>query len=114
MTLSALLVSVDQASTQLLQKALEELSIRVECCADFVSKGIRLAQERFDVVIVDGKSKRQEMSRLREIRDSNPIWPQVAEVRSRRNSVSSKPRRQPQARQRVAVIASAAPTPALL
>ena len=45
MTLSALLVSVDQASTQLLQKLLEEGSIRFECCADFVSAGIRLVQE---------------------------------------------------------------------
>jgi hypothetical protein len=35
-----LLVSVDQASTQLLQKVLEELSIRFECGA-----GIRLVQE---------------------------------------------------------------------
>src|ERR1700686_4329596 len=57
MTLSALLVSVDEASTQLLQRVLEELGIRVECCADFVRAGIRLAQERFDVVIVDGTYK---------------------------------------------------------
>ena len=45
MTLSALLVSVDQASTQLLQKVLEEGSIRFECCTDFVSAGIPLVQE---------------------------------------------------------------------
>jgi AmiR/NasT family two-component response regulator len=69
MTLSALLLSVDEASTQLLQKVLDELSIRVECCADFVRAGIRLAQERFDVVIVDGNYK-SAMSLLQETRQS--------------------------------------------
>jgi ribosomal silencing factor RsfS len=73
MTLSALRVSVDQASTQLRQKVLEALSIWAECGADFVRAGMRLAQERFDVVIVDGKSKRQVMSLLREIRQSRRI-----------------------------------------
>jgi hypothetical protein len=38
-------VSVDQASTQLLQKVLEEPSIRFERCAGSVSAGIRLVQE---------------------------------------------------------------------
>jgi CheY-like chemotaxis protein len=70
MTLSALLVCVDEASAQLLQGVLEELSIRVECCPDFVRAGIRLAQERFDVVLVDGKSNTQVVSLLRETRQS--------------------------------------------
>jgi len=70
MTLSALLVSADEASTQLLQTVLEELSIRVECCADFVRAGIRLAQERFDAVILDGNSNRRVVALLREIRQS--------------------------------------------
>lgn len=70
MTLSALLVSADDASTQLLQTVLEELGIRVECCADFVRAGIRLAQERFDAVILDGDSKRRVVALLGEIRQS--------------------------------------------
>jgi CheY-like chemotaxis protein len=70
MTLSALLVCVDEASAELLQRVLEELSIRVESCPDFVRAGIRLAQERFDVVIVDGKSNTQVISLLRESRQS--------------------------------------------
>ncbi len=69
MTLSALLVSVDEASAQLLEEVLEELSIRVETCQDFVRAGIRLAQERFDVAIIDGKSG-QVISLLQEIRQS--------------------------------------------
>jgi AmiR/NasT family two-component response regulator len=70
MTLSALLVCVDEASAQLLQAVLEELSIRVECCPDFVRAGIRLAQERFDVVLVEGQSNRQAASLLQEIQQS--------------------------------------------
>jgi DNA-binding response OmpR family regulator len=66
MTLSALLVCVDEASAQLLQRALEELRIGIESCPDFVRAGIRLAQERFDLVILDGKSIRQVISLLRE------------------------------------------------
>jgi CheY-like chemotaxis protein len=70
MTLSALLVCVDEASARLLQKALEELNIEVESCPDFVRAGIRLAQERFDAVIIDGKSTKQVISLLRETRQS--------------------------------------------
>ena len=39
MTLSALLVCVDEASAQVLRRVLEELSIRVESCPDFVRAG---------------------------------------------------------------------------
>src|ERR1700675_4245916 len=70
MSLSALLVCVDEASTPLLQRVLEELKIRVESCPDFVRAGIRLAQERYDTVILDGKSTKQVMSLLRETRQS--------------------------------------------
>jgi len=68
MTLSALLVCVDEASAQLWQRALEELSIRVESCLDFVRAGIRLAQERYDLIILDGKSSKQVVALLREVR----------------------------------------------
>lgn len=70
MTLSALLVCVDDAAAQVLRRVLEELSIRVEPCPDFARAGIRLEQERFDVVIVDGKSNAEVMSLLRETRMS--------------------------------------------
>jgi CheY-like chemotaxis protein len=68
MTLSALLVCVDETSAQLLRQVLEELSIRVESCPDFVRAAIRLAQERFDVVIVDGDSNAEVVALLRETR----------------------------------------------
>jgi len=68
MSLSALLVCVDDASAQLLLRVLEELSIRVEACPDFVRAGIRLAQQRFDVVILDGDSNAEVISLLRETR----------------------------------------------
>ena len=70
MTLSALLVCVDEASAELLRRVLEELSIGVESCPDFVRAGIRLAQERFDLVILDGKSTKQVIYLLRETRQS--------------------------------------------
>jgi len=68
MTLSALLVCAEEASARLWERALEELSIRVEACPDFVRAGIRLAQERYDVMILEGKSNKQVVSLLREVR----------------------------------------------
>ena len=68
MTLSALLVCVDEAAAQVLRRVLEELSIRVESCPDFARAAMRLAQERFDVVIVDGESNAGVISLLRETR----------------------------------------------
>ncbi len=70
MTLSALLVCVDEAAAQVLHRVLEELGIRVESCPDFARAGIRLEQERFDVVIVDGPSNTAVISLLRETRMS--------------------------------------------
>jgi CheY-like chemotaxis protein len=68
MTLSALLVCVDETAAQVLRRVLEELSIRVESCPDFARAAIRLAQERFDLVIVDGKSNGEVISMLRDTR----------------------------------------------
>lgn len=68
MTLTALLVCVDEAAAQVLRRVLEELDIRVESCPDFARAGIRLAQERFDVVIVDGESNVEVIALLRETR----------------------------------------------
>lgn len=68
MTLSALLVCSDEVAAQVLRRVLEELNIRCESCADVTRAGIRLAQERFDVVIIDGESGTQVLSLLRETR----------------------------------------------
>jgi CheY-like chemotaxis protein len=56
MTLSALLVCQDANAAEVLQRVLKELGIRVEACPDFARAGMRAAQERFDVIIVDGSS----------------------------------------------------------
>lgn len=70
MTLTALLVCADQAAAEVLRRVLEELSIQVESCPDFIRAGVRLAQDRFDVVIVDGESNAQVIQLLRETRVS--------------------------------------------
>src|SRR5499427_3119297 len=70
MTLSALLVCADEAAASVLKRVLDELNIRVESCPDTVRAGIRSAQERFDVIIVDGKSTSDVISLLRETRTS--------------------------------------------
>ncbi|HET6178074.1 MAG TPA: response regulator [Candidatus Sulfotelmatobacter sp.] len=70
MTLTALLVCADEAAAQVLRRVLEELSINVESCPDFVRAAVRLAQDRFDVVIVDGASNADVISLLRETRMS--------------------------------------------
>ena len=70
MTLSALLVCVDEAAAEVLRQVLKELSIRVESCPDFARAAIRAAQERFDVIIVDGHSSSDVLSLLRETRMS--------------------------------------------
>jgi len=61
---------VDEAAAQVLRRVLEELSIGVESCPDLVRAAIRLAQERYDVVIVDGDSNAGVISLLRESRMS--------------------------------------------
>ncbi len=68
MTLSALLVCVDEKAADVLGRVLKELGIRVERCADIGRATFRTAQERFDVVIVDGESGADVISLLRETR----------------------------------------------
>lgn len=70
MNLSALLVCVDESASQVLHQVLGELSIRVESCSDLARAGIRLAQERFDVVVLDCQSQREVTNLLRETRTS--------------------------------------------
>ena len=70
MNLSALLVCVDESASQVLHQVLGELSIRVESCSNLPRAGIRLAQERFDVVVFDCQSQREVTNLLRETRPS--------------------------------------------
>src|SRR5258708_26665067 len=56
MTLSSRLVCADDANAEILRHVLEELEIRVASCPDVLRAGIRLAQQRFDVVIFDCES----------------------------------------------------------
>jgi DNA-binding NarL/FixJ family response regulator len=70
MTLSALLVCVDDDAAQVLRRVLQELDIKVESCPDFARAGIRLEQQRFDAVIVDGPSNADVISLLKETRVS--------------------------------------------
>ncbi len=70
MTLSSLLVCVDEADAQVLGKVLEELDIRFESCADLARAGMRLAQQRFDAVVLDCASQADATALLRETRHS--------------------------------------------
>ena len=68
MNLTSLLVCVDDAAAKVLRGVLEELNIAVEPCIDAARASIRLAQERFDVVILDCASQAEVISLLRETR----------------------------------------------
>lgn len=70
MNLSALLVCTDPTAAGVLHRVLEELSIGAEFCPDFARAGIRLAQDRFDLVIVESSSHRDIVNLLGETRRS--------------------------------------------
>ena len=68
MTLSALLVCVDEKAAGVLGRVLNELGIHAELCSDIGRATIRTEQQRFDVVIVDGESGADVTTLLRETR----------------------------------------------
>jgi CheY-like chemotaxis protein len=68
MNLSALLVCVDDQVARTLRQVLEELNIRAESCSDLARASIRLAQERFDAVIVDCETQAEVTALLHETR----------------------------------------------
>jgi CheY-like chemotaxis protein len=70
MNLSSLLVCADEASVQVLNQVLQELGIQVELCADVVRAAVRLAQERFDLIILDCATQGDVTSLLHETRSS--------------------------------------------
>ncbi len=55
---------------EVLRRALEELGIHVELCPDAVRAAVRLAQERYDLLIVDCERKSDVVSILQECRSS--------------------------------------------
>src|SRR5229473_7450266 len=70
MTLTSLLVCADEAAVLELRRVLEELNIHVELCADSVRAAVRLAQERFDLIILDCKKQSAVIGLLNESRSS--------------------------------------------
>ncbi|HWY20911.1 MAG TPA: PilZ domain-containing protein [Candidatus Acidoferrum sp.] len=70
MNLTSLLVCADEAAVQELRRVLEELNIQVELCADPVRAAVRLAQERFDLIILDCKKQSDAIGLLQESRSS--------------------------------------------
>jgi CheY-like chemotaxis protein len=55
---------------QVLKRVLEELDIQLELCADAVRAAVRLAQEHFDLIILDCETQKDVMSLLHESRSS--------------------------------------------
>jgi CheY-like chemotaxis protein len=70
MTLLSLLVGADKASVEVLRRVLEELGIQVELCTDNARAAVRLAQERYDLIILDCQTQAGTVSLLHESRSS--------------------------------------------
>jgi CheY-like chemotaxis protein len=70
MTLTSMLVCADAAAVQVLRDVLKELGIHVEFCPDPVRAGVRLAQERFDLIILDCETPATVVALLNETRSS--------------------------------------------
>lgn len=70
MTLSALLVCTDKSAAQVLNRVLKELNIGVESCPDLARAAIRIAQQRYDVIVIDGESGHDLTWLLKESRSS--------------------------------------------
>jgi CheY-like chemotaxis protein len=64
MTLSTLLVCADEAVVDVLRRVMEELGVKVELCAEPARAAVRLAQERFDLIVLDCKTQRDTIGLL--------------------------------------------------
>jgi CheY-like chemotaxis protein len=64
------MVCADEAAVQELRRVLEELQIDVELCPDAVRGAVRLAQERFDLLILDCETQTDVIALLQESRSS--------------------------------------------
>jgi CheY-like chemotaxis protein len=80
MNLSSLLVCADDASVQVLRSVLEELNVRVELCADPGRATLRLAQESFDLLILDCENQDDVIALLNESRSSRASGSTLAVV----------------------------------
>lgn len=69
MILTSLLVCADKAAAQVLRAVLDELNIKTEACADESRAAVRLAQERFDLLVLDCKTQTA-ISLLKETRST--------------------------------------------
>ena len=70
MNLSSLLVCADEASVEVLNRVLEELGIQVELCVEVARAAVRLAQQRFDLIILDCQTQADVTALLHESRSS--------------------------------------------
>jgi CheY-like chemotaxis protein len=70
MTLTSLIVCADEAAVQELRSVLEELKIHVELCPDRLRAAVRLAQERYDLIVLDCKKQSDAIGLLQESRTS--------------------------------------------
>jgi CheY-like chemotaxis protein len=70
MTLTSLLVCADKAAVEVLRQVLEELGIQAELCADPVRAAVRLAQERYDLIILDCETQAGVVALLHESKSS--------------------------------------------
>jgi CheY-like chemotaxis protein len=80
MNLSSLLVCADDTSVQVLRRVLQELNIQAEMCADPVRATVRLAQERFDLLILDCETQDEVIALLNESRSSRASGSTLAVV----------------------------------
>jgi CheY-like chemotaxis protein len=70
MNLSSLLVCVDEASVEVLKRVLEELGIQVELCSSATRAAVLLAQDHFDLIILDCETQADVTSLLQDTRNS--------------------------------------------
>ncbi len=70
MTLSSLLVSTDESSAAVLRSVLEELDLQFEPCPDVARAAVRLAQERFDLIVLDCENQSDVVTLLEESRST--------------------------------------------
>ena len=64
MTFSTLLICADESAADVLRRVLQKLEMKIETCADPVRAGVRLAQERFDLIVLNCKTQRDAVGLL--------------------------------------------------
>lgn len=70
MKLTSLLLCAEQSAVGVLNRVLEELGIEVELCPDPVRAAVRLAQDHFDLMILDCEKQSDVMTLLQESRSA--------------------------------------------